>query len=272
VSASETLPAGGRKAAGPVYQRVVLKLSGEDLMGTHQFGHDPDRVAAIAREIKRVRDIGVEIAVVVGGGNIIRGASQSEKGHDRATADYAGMLGTVINALAIQEALERLGVYTRVQSALTIEAVAEPYIRRRAMRHLEKGRVVIFAGGTGNPFFSTDTAAALRACEIGAQVILMGKHGTDGVYDADPRENPDATFLPEVTHREVLQRGLRVMDATAVSLCMENDMPIRVFNIGDETNISRIVRGEPIGTIVASNRRAADPPVREPAGDDDDED
>jgi uridylate kinase len=259
-------------APGFRYRRLLLKLSGEALMGKAGYGIDVDVVVRLCREIKEAVDAGAEIAVVVGGGNIIRGASQSEKGHDRATADYAGMLGTVINALAIQEALERLGVYTRVQTALTIEAVAEPYIRRRAMRHLEKGRVVIFAGGTGNPFFSTDTAAALRACEIGAQVILMGKHGTDGVYDADPREHPDATFLPEVTHREVLQRGLRVMDATAVSLCMENDMPIRVFNIGDETNISRIVRGEPIGTIVASNRRAADPPVREPAGDDDDED
>ena len=250
MSASETLPAGGQKAAGPVYQRVVLKLSGEDLMGTHQFGHDPDRVAAIAREIKRVRDIGVEIAVVVGGGNIIRGASQSEKGHDRATADYAGMLGTVINALAIQEALERLGVYTRVQSALTIEAVAEPYIRRRAMRHLEKGRVVIFAAGTGNPFFTTDTAAALRASEIHAEAILMAKNGVEGVLTADPREDPDAQLIDEITHMEALERRLRVMDLTALTLCMENGIPLYVFNMDDEHNIDRIVCGERVGTLV----------------------
>jgi uridylate kinase len=248
-----------RDDAPPLFGRVLLKISGEDLMGTLEYGQDPERIAAIAREVRDVMSLGVEVAIVVGGGNIFRGLAASEKGMDRATGDYAGMLATVLNALVMQDALEKLGIITRVQSALTIEEVAEPYIRRRAMRHLEKGRVVIFAGGTGNPFFTTDTAAALRACEIGAQAILMGKNGVDGVYDDDPRTSATATLLREVTHREVLERGLRVMDATAVSLCLENDLPIYVFNVNDEANIGRVVRGERIGTVVATGRRPSGP-------------
>jgi uridylate kinase len=248
-----------RDAAAPLFGRVLLKISGEDLMGSAEYGQDPERIQAIALEVKEVLALGVEVAIVVGGGNIFRGLAASERGMDRATGDYAGMLATVLNALAMQDALERLGVITRVQSALTIEEVAEPYIRRRAMRHLEKGRVVIFAGGTGNPFFTTDTAAALRACEIGAQAILMGKNGVDGVYDDDPRVSQTATLLREVTHREVLERGLRVMDATAVSLCLENDLPIYVFNVNDEANIGRVVRGERIGTVVATGHRPTGP-------------
>jgi uridylate kinase len=241
-----------RVAASPAFRRVLLKLSGEALMGDRTYGQDPERIVAIAEEVRDVRARGVQVAIVVGGGNIFRGLTAAGSGMDRATGDYAGMLATVLNALAIQDALEKLAVWTRVQSALTIAEVAEPYIRRRAIRHLEKGRVVIFAAGTGNPFFTTDTAAALRACEIGAEAILMGKNGVDGVYDADPRTNAAARLLPEVSHREALERDLRVMDATALSLCMENDLPIHVFNVNDAHNIGRIVSGARIGTLVSS--------------------
>ena len=236
----------------PAFQRVLLKLSGEALMGSLQYGADPDRIAAIAREIKGVADMGVQFGVVVGGGNIYRGLAGAAAGMDRATGDYMGMLATVLNALALQDALEKLGAHTRVQSAITISEVAEPYIRRRAIRHLEKGRIVIFAAGTGNPFFTTDTAAALRALEIRAEAILMAKHGVDGVYAADPREVADAAFIPEITHREAINRGLAVMDSTALSLCMDNALPIHVFNMDDGGNIERIVSGERVGTVVAT--------------------
>ena len=234
------------------YKRVLLKLSGEALMGDLAYGADPDRIAAIARQVKETHDRGVEIAIVVGGGNIYRGLAGAASGMDRATGDYMGMLATVLNALALQDALEKVGAVTRVQSAITISEVAEPYIRRRAMRHLEKGRIVIFAAGTGNPFFTTDTAAALRALEIGAEALLMGKNGTSGVYDGDPRTDPSAVFLPELTHLEAIERGLRVMDTTALSLCMDNGLPINVFNMDDERNIDRIVCGERVGTVVRS--------------------
>ena len=238
--------------AAPAFGRILLKLSGEALMGELEYGTDPERVEAIARQIKGVHDRGVEIAVVQGAGNIFRGMKAAAAGMDRATGDYMGMLATVLNALTLQDALERLGVHTRVQSAITISEVAEPYIRRRAMRHLEKGRVVIFAAGTGNPFFTTDTAAALRALVIHAEAILMAKNGVEGVYTADPQQDPDATFLPTITHREALERGLRVMDSTALSLCMDNDLPIYVFNMNAEDNIDRIISGERVGTLVSS--------------------
>ena len=238
----------------PAFKRILLKLSGEALMGDLPYGADPDRIAAIAAEVKTVHDRGVEIAIVVGGGNIYRGLKGAAAGMDRATGDYMGMLATVLNALALQDALERTGAHTRVQSAITISEVAEPYIRRRAMRHLEKGRIVIFAAGTGNPFFTTDTAAALRALEIHAEAILMAKHGVEGVYDADPSEVTDAKFLPEITHMEAIERGLRVMDSTALSLWMDNALPIHVFNMADERNIDRIVSGERVGTIVDSRK------------------
>jgi uridylate kinase len=234
----------------PVFHRVLLKLSGEALMGGLDYGADPDRIAAIAAQVKQVADRGVEVSVVVGGGNIYRGLAGAAEGMDRATGDYMGMLATVLNALAFQDALEKVGAVTRVQSAITISEVAEPYIRRRAMRHLEHGRVVIFAAGTGNPFFTTDTAAALRALEIHAEAILMAKHGVEGVYDADPSLVPEAKFLPELTHMEAIERGLRVMDSTALSLCMDNALPIHVFNMEDPRNIDRIVGGERVGTIV----------------------
>ena len=236
----------------PAFERVLLKLSGEALMGDREYGQAPERIAAVARAVGEVVETGVEMAIVVGGGNILRGTQEAARGMDRATADYAGMLATVLNALTLQDALERLGVHTRVQSAITISEVAEPYIRRRAMRHLEKGRVVIFAAGTGNPFFTTDTAAALRALEIHAEAILMAKDGVEGVYTADPQQDPDATFLPTITHREALERGLRVMDSTALSLCMDNDLPIYVFNMNAEDNIDRIISGERVGTLVSS--------------------
>jgi uridylate kinase len=229
------------------FQRVLLKLSGEALLGSQEYGIDRVRVEAIARQIQDVHELGA--------GNIYRGMEVAAEGMDRATADYAGMLATLLNCLAVQDALEQLGVHTRVLSAITASQVAEPYLRRRAIRHLEKERVVIFAGGTGNPFFTTDTAAALRALEIGAETILMGKNGVDGVYDGDPDENPDATFLPELTHREALERGLKVMDSTALSLCMDNNLPIHVFGLDDERNIGRVVRGERIGTIISTARR-----------------
>ncbi|HEV7844823.1 MAG TPA: UMP kinase, partial [Thermoleophilaceae bacterium] len=211
-----------------------------------------DRIAAIARQVKITHDRGVEIAIVVGGGNIYRGLAGAAEGMDRATGDYMGMLATVLNALALQDALEKAGAYTRVQSALTISEVAEPYIRRRAMRHLEKGRIVIFAAGTGNPFFTTDTAAALRALEIHAETILMAKNGVEGVFSADPREDPNASFITEISHQEAIEQRLQVMDSTALSLCMDNNLPIHVFNMDDERNIDRIVCGERVGTVVRS--------------------
>jgi uridylate kinase len=232
------------------FKRLLLKLSGEALMGSLEYGTDPARVRSVAQAIKRVHDRGVEVAIVVGGGNIYRGMKAAAEGMDRATGDYMGMLATVLNALPLQDALEDIDVDVRVQSALTIAEVAEPYIRRRAMRHLEKGRVVIFAAGTGNPFFTTDTAAALRAVEIHAETILMAKNGVEGVYTADPRTDPGATMLAEVSHMDAIQRGLKVMDATALTLCLENDLPIHVFNMDDDRNIDRIVSGERVGTLV----------------------
>jgi uridylate kinase len=234
---------------------VLLKLSGESMMGDREYGVDPKTVAAIAREVVEVRNSGTELAIVVGGGNFYRGMAAAADGMDRATADYAGMLATLLNALALQDALEKLDVPTRVQSALAVSEVAEPYIRRRAMRHLEKGRVVLFAAGTGNPFFTTDTAAALRALEIGAEAILMAKNGVQGVYDGDPRTDPTAQFLPEITHLEAIERGLRVMDTTALSLCMDNRVPIHVFELA-EGNIVRVASGERIGTIVTTPKEA----------------
>jgi uridylate kinase len=235
----------------PVFRRVLLKLSGESLMGSREYGMDRATIDAVAEEIIEVQGSGVETALVVGAGNIYRGMAAAAEGMDRATADYAGMLATVLNALALQDALEDRGAHTRVLSALELKEVAEPYIRRRAIRHLEKGRVVIFAAGTGNPFFTTDTAAALRALEINADAILMAKHGTVGVFDDDPRIDPDAQFLPELTHRQAIERGLRVMDTTALSLCMENNLPIYVFALADG-NIRRVVAGERVGTIIST--------------------
>jgi len=234
------------------FRRVLIKLSGESLMGSLEYGTDPEKVRSVAGELAQVHERGVELAVVVGAGNIYRGMAGAAAGMDRATADYMGMLATVLNALPLQDALEKVGVDMRVQSAITVAEVAEPYIRRRAMRHLEKGRVVIFAAGTGNPFFTTDTAAALRAVEIHADAILMAKNGVEGVYTADPREDPDATLIRDITHMDALQRGLRVMDATALTLCMENGLPIHVFNMDDEQNIQRIVSGERVGTLVSA--------------------
>ena len=240
-------------ADDPVFKRILLKLSGEALMGSLEYGTDPEQVEKLARQVHETIGRGVQVAVVVGAGNIYRGLEGAAEGMDRATADYMGMLATVLNALTLQDALERLGTHTRVQSAIEVTEVAEPYIRRRAIRHLEKGRVVIFAAGTGNPFFTTDTAAALRALEIHAEAILMAKHGVEGVYDADPSEVPDANFLTQITHLEAIERGLRVMDSTALSLCMDNALPIHVFNMADERNIDRIVSGERVGTIVQSD-------------------
>ncbi|SHI68614.1 UMP kinase [Propionispora hippei] len=236
------------------YKRVVLKLSGEALAGTKGYGIDPVIVDTIAREIKGIKASGLDLAIVVGGGNIWRGLAGSAKGMDRATADYMGMLATVMNSLALQDALENYDVDTRVQSAIEMRQVAEPYIRRRAIRHLEKGRVIIFAAGTGNPYFSTDTTAALRAAEIEADVILMAKKNTDGVYDSDPRHNPDAKKFKELEYIEVLQRGLGVMDATATSLCMDNKIPIIVFSIDEPGNILKVALGEDIGTVVGGRK------------------
>jgi uridylate kinase len=233
------------------FHRVLLKLSGEALMGDKEYGLDRLRIDALAGEIVEVQQQGVELAIVVGAGNIYRGMAAAAEGMDRATADYAGMLATLLNALALQDALERRGAHTRVLSALEVSEVAEPYIRRRAIRHLEKQRIVIFAAGTGNPFFTTDTAAALRALEINADAILMAKHGVEGVYDGDPRVDPDAEFLPEITHLEAIERGLKVMDTTALSLCMDNHLPIHVFALADG-NIRRVVGGERVGTIVST--------------------
>ena len=237
--------------AAPAFHRVLLKLSGEAMMGEKQYGLDPERIGAIASEIVEVHRSGVEIAIVVGAGNIYRGIEAAAEGMDRATADYAGMLATLLNALALQDALERRGAPTRILSALAAAEVAEPYIRRRAIRHLEKQRVVIFAAGTGNPYFTTDTAAALRALEIGAEAILMAKHAVEGVLDGDPRVDPDAALVPELTHLQVIERGLRVMDTTALSLCMDNRLPIYVFALEDG-NIRKVVHGERVGTIVST--------------------
>ncbi|HEV2061631.1 MAG TPA: UMP kinase [Solirubrobacteraceae bacterium] len=234
------------------FRRILLKLSGEALMGSLEYGTDPERVQAIAGEIAKVHRLGVEVAVVVGAGNIYRGLAGAAGGMDRATADYMGMLATVLNALQIQDALEKQDVNTRTQSAIAIQEVAEPYIRRRAMRHLEKKRVVIFAAGTGNPFFTTDTAAALRAVEIHAEAMLMAKNGVEGVFSGDPRDDPEAEFIPELTHMDAIRRRLRVMDSTALTLCMENRLPIHVFNMDDERNIERIVSGERVGTLVTT--------------------
>jgi len=239
--------------ADSAFNRILLKLSGEALMGPLEYGTDPAQVERISHQVHDISERGVEVALVVGAGNIYRGLDAAAEGMDRATADYMGMLATVLNALTLQDALEKRGSHTRVMSAIEATEVAEPYIRRRAIRHLEKGRVIIFAAGTGNPFFTTDTAAALRALEIHAEAILMAKNGVEGVYDADPSQVADATFLPAITHREAIERGLKVMDSTALSLCMDNALPIYVFNMADEANIDRIVRGERVGTIVSSD-------------------
>lgn len=236
----------------PVFNRVLIKLSGEALMGPLDYGTDPVTVGRIADQVKEVHDRGVEIGIVLGAGNIFRGLSAAADGMDRATGDYMGMLAIVLNALTLQDALEKRGVHTRVQSAITISEVAEPYIRRRAMRHLEKKRVVIFAAGTGNPFFSSDTAAALRAVEMHAEILLMAKNGVDGIYTADPRKDPNAEFIAEITAKEALQRDLRVMDQTAFALCMENKLNIRVFDMADDSNINRIISGDRVGTLVTT--------------------
>ncbi|HZV81196.1 MAG TPA: UMP kinase [Geobacteraceae bacterium] len=236
------------------YKRVLLKLSGEVLGGSQGYGIDPQTITAIAMEIKDVVACGVELALVIGGGNIFRGLAASSKGMDRASADYMGMLATMINALAMQDALEQIGVFTRVQSAIAMQEVAEPYIRRRAIRHLEKGRVVIFGAGTGNPYFTTDTAASLRAMEIGADVILKGTK-VDGVYSADPKKDPTAVRYKSLSYLQVLQDGLQVMDATATSLCMDNNLPIIVFDLGVAGNVKRVVCGEEIGTIVKGEEK-----------------
>ena len=237
--------------SGTQFRRALLKLSGEALLGDREYGIDPKTVTAIAEEIVAVHEAGTQLAVVVGAGNIYRGMAAAAEGMDRATADYAGMLATLLNALSLQDALERQGVHTRVQSAIAVSEVAEPYIRRRAIRHLEKERVVIFAAGTGNPFFTTDTAAALRALEISAEAILMAKNRVQGVYDGDPNEDTAARFIPALTHLEAIERGLKVMDTTALSLCMDNRLPILVFELA-QGNIRRVAAGERIGTIIST--------------------
>jgi uridylate kinase len=233
----------------PCFTRVLLKLSGESLAGDQGYGIDPQTITNIANEIKEVIECGVQLALVIGGGNIFRGLAASSKGMDRASADYMGMLATMINSLAMQDALEKIGVFTRVQSAIAMQEVAEPYIRRRAIRHLEKGRVVIFGAGTGNPYFTTDTAASLRAMEIGADVILKGTK-VDGVYSADPKKDPTAVKFSRLTYLEVLKKGLQVMDATSTSLCMDNALPIIVFDVTVYGNVKKVIFGEEIGTIV----------------------
>ena len=238
-------------AQSPAYKRVLLKLSGEALMGSHAYGIDPAIATQIARDIAEIQSMGVETAIVIGGGNIFRGVAASARGMDRATADYMGMLATVINALALQDALEQQGVNTRVVTAIEMRAVAEPFIRRRAIRHLEKGRVVVFGAGTGNPYFSTDTAAALRAMEIKADVILKATK-VDGIYDADPMVKPNAIRFEQISYLQVLEQGLKVMDATAISLCMDNRLPIVVFNLRTPGNIKRAISGEPIGSLVTA--------------------
>jgi uridylate kinase len=238
-------------SARPAYKRVLLKLSGEALMGEQTYGIDPAVATRIARDIAEIQGMGVETAIVIGGGNIFRGVAASARGMDRATADYMGMLATVINALALQDALEQQNVVTRVVTAIEMRSVAEPFIRRRAIRHLEKGRVVVFGGGTGNPYFSTDTAAALRAMEIKADVILKATK-VDGIYDADPMVKTDATRFDRISYQQVLEQGLKVMDATAISLCMDNRLPIVVFNLRTPGNITRAITGEPIGSLVTA--------------------
>jgi uridylate kinase len=252
VSPRETYatPSGSQLA----FRRVLLKLSGEALMGDREYGLDRERIDEIAHEIVEVHAEGLEVAIVSGAGNIYRGMEGAADGMDRATADYTGMVATVLNSLVIQQGLERRGAQTRLLSALQMQQVAEPYIRRRAIRHLEKARIVIFAAGTGNPFFTTDTAAALRALEIGAEAILMAKHAVEGVYGDDPRTHPDAEFLAALTHKEAIDRGLKVMDTTALSLCMDHDLPIHVFEL-KSGNIGRVVRGDSVGTIISSARR-----------------
>lgn len=232
------------------YKRVLLKLSGEALQGEQGYGIDPKVISEIASQIREIVDGGIELAITVGGGNIFRGLAGAAEGMDRAQADYIGMLATIMNALALQEGLERAGVFTRVQSAISMQEVAEPYIRRKAIRHLEKGRVVIFAGGTGNPYFTTDTTAALRACEIDAEAILKATQ-VDGIYDSDPHTNPDAVKFDEISYMEVLSRELHVMDSTATTLCMDNDIPIIVFNLHKPGNIDRVLKGERVGTTVS---------------------
>ena len=238
------------KTAKAAYRRVLVKLSGEQLAGTSGFGISPTVIQATARQLREVHELGVQVCVVIGGGNVIRGIAAANEGMDRTSADYMGMLASVINSLALQDALEKEGLMTRVQTALDIRSVAEPYIRRRAVRHLEKGRLVVFAGGTGNPYFSTDTAAALRAAEIDADVILMGKNGVDGVYSADPKLDPKATRYERVSYDEALQKNLRVMDQTAIALCRENRLPIIVFDMSVPGNLRRIAAGEEVGTHV----------------------
>jgi uridylate kinase len=240
----------------PHYSRILLKLSGEALMGEQPFGIDPPSATQIAKEIGEIQQLGVQTAVVIGGGNLFRGLAASAKGMDRSTADYMGMLATVINALALQDALEQLGVLTRVVTAIEMRAVAEPFIRRRAIRHLEKGRVIVFAAGTGNPYFTTDTAAALRAMEMRAEVILKGTK-VDGIYTADPMIDMTATRYDAISYLEFLERGLKVMDATAVTLCMDNKLPIVVFNLRQPGNLRRVVMGEPVGTVVSAVRSTA---------------
>ena len=236
------------------YKRIILKISGEVLAGERQYGIDPATVARFVEEIREIHELGCEIALVIGGGNILRGAEASDHGIDRASADYMGMLATVINSIAFQDALEKIGVSTRVMSAIEMRQVAELYIRRRAVRHLEKGRVVIFAGGTGNPYFTTDTTASLRAMEVGAEVILKATK-VRGVYDTDPLKNHEAKLFRELTHMEVLSKELKVMDATAISLCMDNKLPIIVFNVMERGNIRKVVSGQPIGTLVGVGNR-----------------
>jgi uridylate kinase len=250
-----------KKLKSAKYRRILLKLSGEALGGESGLGICPAAVHDIARQIQQVRDLGVAVVIVVGGGNIFRGVQGSERGIDRATGDYMGMLATVINALALQDALEKLGVATRVQSAITMAQVAEAFIRRRAMRHLEKGRVVIFGGGTGNPYFSTDTAAALRANEMGAEVILKATK-VDGIYDSDPKKNPQAKRYSQITYLEALQKQLKVMDSTAFSLCMDNKMPIVVFDLFAPNNLARVVCGEKVGTVVCTSLSKPQPGKR----------
>jgi len=245
----------GSSAKSPRYKRILLKLSGEALLGSRQYGVDPNFCAFIAAQVAEVHRSGVQIGIVVGGGNIFRGLAAAARGMDRATGDYIGMLATVMNALALQDAIEKAGVQTRVMSAIGMNEVAEPYIRRRAVRHLEKGRVIILAAGTGNPYFTTDTAAALRAIEIGAEIILKATK-VDGVYDSDPVANPGARRYEHLTYSQVLEQRLRVLDATAVSLCMENDTPIIVFDLNEPENITRVAAGEPVGTLITGGSPA----------------
>lgn len=242
-----------QKHLKPVYKRIVLKLSGEALIGNQGYGIDPEVINVTAKQIKRIKDLGLEIAIVIGGGNIYRGVAASAKGMDRSSADYMGMLATVINSLSLQDALEKNGLFTRVMSAIEMEKICEPYIRRRAIRHMEKGRLVIFAAGTGNPYFTTDTTAALRAIEVNAEVILKATK-VDGVYDSDPMKNKKALKFESLSYMDVLKKELRVMDSTAITLCMENKLPIIVFNMMNDDNLEKIICGESIGTIVCNNK------------------